>query len=200
MELINCFDYVILPKNSGLEKYKSILQEFKLNGKETINIRGEDIPQVISGLIKQGKKVIGITGEDLFKEYLIKNRNSNLKIIKRIIWDDSEFIFRKPTLCFLGPKEKNIQDISRNFKVCVNLKYKELAKKRCLSLLENKGFKIKKIYAYGATEDFFINGLVDFVIDIVCSGNSAEKAGLKVYEKLYSSDIVIIGEKNEKQK
>ena len=114
MELINCFDYVILPKNSGLEKYKSILQEFKLNGKETINIRGEDIPQVISGLIKQGIKVIGITGEDLFKEYLIKNRNSNLKIIKRIIWDDSEFIFRKPTLCFLGPKEKNIQEITHS--------------------------------------------------------------------------------------
>jgi len=43
----------------------------------------------------------------------------------------------------------------------------------------------------------FSRGLVDLVVDIVYSGKSAEEAGLEVYDKIFSSDIVIIGCKVE---
>ena len=56
MKIINCYDYVILPKNSGLEKYKSIIQEFKLNGKETINIRGKIFLKLFQVLLSKAKK------------------------------------------------------------------------------------------------------------------------------------------------
>ena len=40
-----------------------------------IEVRGEDVPLVVSNLIKQGKKAAGITGEDLFKEFLLENKD-----------------------------------------------------------------------------------------------------------------------------
>ena len=79
-------------------------------------------------------------------------------------------------------------------KICINSKYKELAKKYCINILENKGYVIQKIYASGATESFITKGLADGIIDIVCTGKSAEKESLQIYEKIFESDIVIIGE------
>jgi ATP phosphoribosyltransferase len=158
-----------------------------------VEVRGEDVPLIVSRLIKQSKKVIGITGEDLFKEFLLKERDTKIRILKRIVWKDKSNILGKPALCLLGPKNRSMNDLPKKLKICVNKKYKELAKKTCTNLLENKGYQIEKIYASGATEEFFSNGVVDLVIDIVYSGKSAEKAGLKIYDKLFESDIVVIG-------
>lgn len=153
----------------------------------------------MSRFIKEGKKAIGITGEDLFKEFLIENRDPNLMLIKRVGWEDENCIFGKPTLCLLGPKGKILTDLPKNLKIGVNSKYKELAKRDCLNPLENKGYKLEKIYASGSTEELFVNGIVDLIIDIVYSGKSAEEANLSVYEKLFQSDIVIIGKKENIQ-
>jgi len=106
-------------------------------------------------------------------------------------------LFGKPTLCLLGEKNRKIEEMEKKLRICINSKYKELAKKYCTNLLENQGYNIEKIYASGATEEFFSNNIADLVIDIVCSGKSAEEAGLKVYDKLFESDIVILGGKNE---
>lgn len=184
----------IIPKNSGLKLARSLAEEYS---GEKIEVRGEDVPLVVLNLIKQNKKVIGITGEDLFKEFLLRNRNTRLKIIKRKSWEDESFIFKKPCLCLLGPKNSSLDKMQKKLKICINSKYKELAKKYCNNLLENKGYDLEKIYASGATEEFFSNKIVDLVIDIVCSGKSAEKYGLKIYDKLFESDIVVIGGKND---
>lgn len=170
-----------------MEKNKSKFQE----------VRGEDIPLFVENLIKENKKVVGITGEDLFKEFLLNNRESKIKVLNRYIWRDNNFIYKKPTLCFLADKNKNFENLPKKMKICINSKYKEIAKKDFINPLENKGYKIEKIYASGATESFFTKGLVDGVIDIVCSGKSAEDAGLKVYEKIFESDIVIVGKQED---
>ncbi len=78
-------------------------------------------------------------------------------------------------------------------KVCINKKYQRLINKYCINELVERGFLIEKFYANGATEEFFSNNLVDLVVDIVCTGESAQKAGLEVYQKIFSSDIVLIG-------
>lgn len=188
----------IIPKNTGLKECKSEIKKYANSKTKVIEVRGEDIPLIVSRLIKRGEKVIGITGEDLLKEFLLESRDTEIKILKRILWKDKNFIFEKPTLCLLGPKNKKLEDLKKNLKICINSKYKELAKKYCMNYLENKGYRFEKIYASGATEEFFCNGVVNLVIDIVCSGKSAEEAGLEVYDKLFSSDIIIIGGKNEK--
>jgi ATP phosphoribosyltransferase len=186
----------IIPKNSGLEFAREISSKYL--AKETIIVRGEDVPLFVLRLLGSNKKVIGITGEDLFKEFLLENRSKDIKIIERVVWDDNSFVFNKPTLCLLGPKNRKIESLPKNLKICINRKYKELAKKYCTNILENKGYTIEKIYVSGGTEEFFVKGIADLVIDIVCSGKSADKADLVVYDKLFESDIVVVGGKNDK--
>lgn len=184
----------IVPKNSGLELAREIAKEYS---GEIVEVRGRDIPYFVSKLIKKNKRVIGITGEDLFKEFCLENKNTELEIIKEIAWQDESFVFKKPALCLLGPKNKRLEELPKQLKVCINKKYKELAKKYCTNLLENKGYTLEKIYASGMTEEFFSKGLADLVIEIVCSGKSAKEYNLDIYDKLFESDIVIIGGKND---
>lgn len=194
-------DYIIYPKNSGLKKCKDIalgLKEKENIKAELIEVRGEDVPYFVDSLRREGKSAIGVTGEDLFKEFKLRIPNAQIEIIQTIKWEDPSFLFNKPALCLLGSKDKTLDSLKKQIKICINSKYKELAKKKCTNYLENKGYQIEKIYASGATEEFFSKGLVDLVIDIVCSGNSADKYNLKVYDKLFSSDIVIIGGIDEK--
>lgn len=190
----------IIPKNSGLKsKAEEILKTLNLIG-NIIEIRGEDIPCFVSKLFKEGKEVIGITGEDLFQEFISSNYDSKLEIMKRIKWEDDSYLFKKPCLCLLGPKNKVLEDFDKKIKVAVNSKYKQLAKKGILNRLEGKGYVFEKIYVNGASEEFFVRGIADLVIDIVCSGKSAEEAGLRVYEKIFESDMVIIGGKTYSKK
>ncbi len=189
----------IIPKNSGLRfKAGEILKKLNFIG-EIVEIRGEDIPCFVLKLSKENKKAIGITGEDLFREFALRNKNSRLKIKYRVKWEDKDYLFQKPALCLLGPKDKELTDFGKNLKICINSKYKELAKKGILNILENKGYRIEKIYASGATEEFFAKRLADLIIDIVCSGKSAEEAGLKAYNKIFESDIVVIGYEDDKK-
>ena len=59
----------IIPKNSGLKcKAEEIVKEYKYE--KLVEVRGEDVPLVVKRLIDRNKNVIGITGEDLFKEFL----------------------------------------------------------------------------------------------------------------------------------
>ncbi len=189
-------DYIIIPKNTGLKKCRELAISIKGPSSIIEEVRGEDVPLFTEKLILEGKTAIGITGEDLFKEFTLKVRNSKLSIIKREPWN-SDSLFSKPVLCLLGPKNKKMEEMPRKIKICINTKYKELAKKYCTNLLENKGYLIDKTYAYGATEEFFSKGLADMVIDIVVTGKSADVAGLTIYDELFESDIVLIG-KNKK--
>jgi ATP phosphoribosyltransferase len=181
----------IVPKNSGLEICYGYIEKYKSKDTKIVKVRGEDVPFFVENLINQGKKVIGITGEDLFNEFKLKS-NSKIEIIEKITWNDSRFIFRKPSLCLLGPKEKKLESLPKNLKICINSKYEEIAN-NFITSLEEKGYFIDKIYTSGATEEFYSSGISDLVIDIVCTGVSIEKAGLSVYEKLFSSDIVVVG-------
>lgn len=190
------FELVIIPKNSGLNKCKEIANSLVEDNSKIMEVRGEDVPLFVEKLFNENKNAIGITGEDLFKEFSLSNKDNDLKIIKRIIWQDENLIYKKPTLCLLGSKDQRFEDLPKRIKLCINSKYKEIAKKYCINPLENKGHIIEKIYASGATESFFTKGLVDGVIDIVCSGKSAKESNLKVYEKIFESDIVIIGKKD----
>jgi len=186
---------LFIAKNSGLkERILEIIKNKKLKGK-IIEVRGEDVPQIIDS--NEKNNLIGITGEDLYREYVLENYNSKLKILKRVFWQDKEALFGKPVLCLLGKKEKGLEEIKKKtIKVGINNKYKKIAKKY-LNNLELEGYNFEKTYFSGSTEEIFQLGLIDLIIDIVLSGSSAEKAGLEVYDKIFESDIVIIRRKNE---
>lgn len=162
-------------------------------------VRAEDVPTFVEEMLKNGKKCVGLTGEDLYKEYKLKNVISSVGLIEKIPWTDQTAIFSKPSLCLLGPigkKLKNLDTFNSKPKVAINSKYKYLSEK-FLKEQEQKGFFFEKVYLNGCTEEAYKMGLCDLVIDIVYSGKSAREAGLGVYDRIMESDIVLVGERNE---
>ncbi|HLD86682.1 MAG TPA: hypothetical protein VJB12_01330, partial [Candidatus Nanoarchaeia archaeon] len=100
---------LLVPKNSGLMGYreKAIASFKEGKGAKLIDARGEDIPFLVKQFHEKNKKAFGLTGEDLYKEYCLENRETGLKIVKRIEWDDESAMFRKPALCLIGPQGKS---------------------------------------------------------------------------------------------
>ena len=190
--------FIVVPNNKSLASYRDAALRYfgNLSKDRIVESRGEDIPFIVEELSQNGKKVFGLTGSDLVKEYGLAKYNSKLIIIKTISWVDEKAKFGKPTLCLLGPKNKNLEQLPKKLKVCINSKYKNLAKKY-LNVLESKGYSFVKIYLSGSTEAAYCNGLSDLVIDIVYTGASIKKANLDVYDKIFESDFLIIGAKND---
>lgn len=191
---------IVVPKNKGLNSIKKhidkILIDEKIKDYELIEVRGEDVSFFVSNIIKLGKKCIGITGEDLFKEWELEHKIKNLDIIRRYQWKDENTLFGKPCLCLLGNKNKNLLDHPKKLKVAIASKYKRIAK-HYLNNLEKQGFSFEKVYLSGAVEYSYTYGITDLVIDIVYSGKSAEETGLKVYDIIFECDIVILGKRDQ---
>ena len=190
--------FIVVPNNKSLAGYVEITLQYLGNPpKDRVVVsRGEDVPFIVEELSQNGKKVIGLTGRDLFKEYELSKYNTNLIVLKTISWGDKKAMFGKPVLCLLGSKDKRIEDLSKNLRVCINSKYKNLAKKY-LNILEDQGYRFAKIYLSGSTEAAYCNGISDLVIDIVYTGSSIKNANLEVYDKIFESDFVIIGVKDD---
>ena len=190
--------FIVVPNNKSLANYVDISLQYLGNPpKDRIVVsRGEDIPFIIEELSQNGKRAIGLTGRDLFKEYELSRYSTRLTVLKIINWDDKNAMFGKPFLCLLGPKGKNLEDLPKNLRVSINSKYKNLAKKY-LNLLEDNGYSFSKIYLSGSTESAYCNGISDLVIDIVYTGSSIKNANLEIYDKIFESDFVIIGPKDD---
>ena len=190
--------FIVVPNNKSLANYVEItLRSLGNPSRDRVVVsRGEDVPFIIEELSQNGKKAIGLTGRDLFKEYELSKYNTKIAVLKTIDWNDKNAIFGKPVLCLLGPKGKKVEDLPKNLRVSINSKYKNLAKKY-LNILEDKGYRFAKIYLSGSTESAYCNGISDLVIDIVYTGSSIKNANLEVYDKIFESDFVIVGLKND---
>ena len=189
--------FILVPTNTSLKAYAQKALEDILTGSANIlEFRGEDIPLVICSLAALNRKAIGLTGEDLFRDFLLKNRNSGLVMLKKVVWEYPKALFGKPTLCLLGPKGKSLLDFPKGqeLRVGISSKYKQLAKKY-LNQLEGRGYVFRKISVNGCCETAITAGLADLAIDIVYTGKSVLDAELEVYDRVFTSDFVIIGSK-----
>jgi len=191
-------ELIIIPSNNSLVSYADAALKLLKAPKDTkiIKSRGEDIPLIVEEFFKRGIKVVGMTGKDLLKEYKLSNENTKLSVINTIPWVDGNALFGKPVLCLLGPKGKKIEDLPKSLRVCINSKYKNLAN-MYLNQLEIRDYSFERVYLTGSTEAAYSTGLTELVIDIVYTGASIRDAGLEVYDKIYESDFVIIGVKDD---
>ena len=188
--------FIVVPKNSGLKKYREIaLSELDSSASRILEVRGEDVPFWVGLYQNKGKRAIGLTGEDLYKEYSLAT-DTNINILKRIEWKDPSTLFGKPALCLLGPKNKELTPEKECLTIFIAAKYKNIAEKYLLQL-EDLGYSFEKSYINGCVETGCSEGMADLIIDIVYSGRSMEKYGLKVYEKIMESDFLVIGEKDD---
>jgi len=191
---------IIVPKNKGLNSKRDlidgILNDEGIKEYKLMQVRGEDVGFFVSNLLTLGKKALGITGEDLFREWQLEHPLEQLDVIRRYEWKDNDTLFGKPILCLLGPKGKTLENLPKNLKVAIANKYQKLSD-HYLNLLENKGYTFKKIYLSGSVEDTFVYGIADLVVDIVYSGKSAKEAGLECYDKIFECDLVVIGRREQ---
>ncbi len=185
---------LVLPKNTGLKQYT---QEFldrnpALKDCKQITVRGEDVPFWVRQLTKKGKRAVGFTGEDLFKEYCTQHGDDGVTVIETVPWIDASALYGKPALCFIGPLGKTLSDLPRSMTVCACRKYKGIVG-AYLDTIRAKGFEISEIYVNGSVETSCSEGIADAVVDIVYSGRSMGECGLEIYEVIMTSDCVVLG-------
>lgn len=186
--------FIVVPKNSGLKSVSErVLSQIDSTDSRIVKMRGEDIPFFVDKLTSLGKNAIGMTGEDLYREYQAKVYDSSLSVLKKYSWRDESAIFGRPVLALIGPKKKNLDNFSRQVKIAIAKKYQFLAKKYLNLLEETQGFTFQKMYLSGSVEMSITEGLSDLVIDIVYSGKTIRELGLIVYDKIFESNFVVIG-------
>lgn len=164
-----------------------------------VEVHGEDVPLLVEQFWGRGKKAIGLTGEDLYREHSIEERAASLKVLKRVAWSDPAAKFGKPTLCLIGPRGKRLEDLPKKLTVGIASKYRRIAKKY-LNFLERRGFIFSKIYVSGCVEALIVQGVADLIIDIVYTGSSIARAELEIYDSIMQSDFLIITGKDDETK
>ena len=202
-----------VPKNKGLNEYvNKLLREIGVRDagefdrtdqtKGVINIvsaRGEDVPQRVDDCIQRGETAYGLTGDDLFDEYMLGASNSLLGVLNTYDWFDSSAQFNRPALCLLN-REGLIPNTSPPVSIAVNKKY-ELSSFLYLSQrLQSRGIQFSVVAYAGDTENTVIEGTHDWCVEVVYRGDKSSdsaisRTGLKVAEVVRFSDISLIGRK-----
>ena len=125
-----------IPKNSGLHEYvNNLLSEIGVSDRgeftradesvgtlEIISARGEDVPQRVDDCLLRGEVAYGLTGDDLFDEYMLGAGDSPLGVLNTYDWFDPSAQFYRPALCLLN-REGQIPDSSAMVSIAVNKKY-----------------------------------------------------------------------------
>lgn len=202
-----------VPKNKGLNEYvNKLLREIgvrdagefdrtdKAKGSiDIVSARGEDVPQRVDDCIQRGETAYGLTGDDLFDEYMLGASNSVLGVLNTYDWFDSSAQFNRPALCLLN-REGLIPNTSRPVSIAVNKKY-ELSSCQFLSQrLQSREIQFSVVAYAGDTENTVMEGTHDWCVEVVYRGDKSpdsamSRAGLKVAEVVRFSDISLIGRK-----
>jgi len=207
-----------IPKNGGLRDYignmlpeigvevQSTELEALLNQKKgsisaqnglTIEIeRGEDIPSLVWETTKiMGVPTYGLTGDDLFDEYVLEKDNdtNGIGLLNTYDWFDESAKYKRPALCMMA-KVDEWEEMPIMSRVAINGKYSKFTRRYLSERAETKPVNFYEISEYaGGTEKTVRNGINDCCVDIVYGGGSAEENGLKILEEVRFTDIALIG-------
>jgi phosphoribosyl-ATP pyrophosphohydrolase len=198
--------FLVIPKNSGLNgALKETLEDMGLRGisadKEffeagdpavkVMRCRGEDVPKIVEELYFTNRvKAVGMTGDDLFDEYSINNKDSVLSLLETIDWYEETAKYKRPTLCLMVPQGKTLQGKVR---VAVNAKYEKTSRMALDEIAAEMGIEPEvRVYA-GGTELTVAQGLNDASIEIVDTGKSLTEYNLNPVKKIRFSDFAVIG-------
>ncbi len=202
-----------VPKNRGLHEYvNNLLREIGVRDAgefdrtdlskgilDIVSARGEDVPQRVDDCIQRGEVAYGITGDDLFDEYMLGARNSLLGVLNTYDWFDSSAQFNRPALCLLN-REGLIPDYSPPVSIAVNRKYERSSCQFLSQRLQSRGIRFSVVAYAGDIENTVVEGTHDWCVEVVYRGDKSpdsaiSRTGLKVAEVVRFSDISLIGRK-----
>lgn len=200
-----------VPKNTGLNEYVwDILRvvgvsgdgEFMCSGQvggklEILTTRGEDVPQRVDDCAHRGEVAYGLTGDDLFDEYMLGPNNSPLCVLNTYDWYDPAAQFNRPALCLMnasGELPKSKAQVS----VAVNKKYERTSRRYLSERFGAEDVHCNVVPYAGDTEHTVNEGTNDWCIEVVYRGEKSTesamaKTGLRVAEIVRFSDISLIG-------
>ena len=200
-----------VPKNTGLNEYVNNLLrvvgvdengEFERAGQvagrlEILSARGEDVPQRVDDCILRGDVAYGLTGDDLFDEYMLGAHHSPLGVLNTYDWFDPEAQFNRPALCLLS-RSGRLPNSATTVSIAVNKKYERTSRRYLLERFGSDDAQFNVVPYAGDTENTVSEGTYDWCVEVVYRGEkSAESAmartGLKVAEIVRFSDISLIG-------
>jgi phosphoribosyl-ATP pyrophosphohydrolase len=200
---------LLAPKNNGLKGYAwKALREAGLDlenavpcsdnrlkvGDLTLLLRrGEDIPKDVFEFFQNGDLVLGVTGDDLFDEFQLRQPESGLRVLNAYDWFDREARYFRPATCFIS-RTGRFEDVPEAAKVGVNAKYLLSSRVYFDGTPQLQG-KALAVSAYtGGVDESVADGRNDFCIDVVYTGDAVDKLGLKVMgEPIRFTDLVIVG-------
>ena len=200
-----------VPKNTGLNEYVNTLlrevgvdghgefeREGQTNGKlEIIPARGEDVPQRVDDSILRGTVSYGLTGDDLFDEYVLGTHHSPLGVMNTYDWFDPVAQFNRPALCLLNRSGK-LPDSPTTVSIAVNKKYERTSRRYLSERFGSGDLEFTVVPYAGDTENTVAEGTHDWGIEVVYRGEKSpesamSRTGLKVAEIVRFSDISLIG-------
>ena len=207
---------LVIPKNSGLKGYAwKVLKEagLKLDDAEEIAKnrlhlddltlvlkRGEDIPQFVVDYANKGEVVLGVTGDDLFDEFRLKNPDNPLKLENTYDWFDDRVDengrryakFYRPALCFIN-RTGNLEDVPLEAKIALNNKYVETSRLYLRQSPATGDRKFRETLYSGDVEITVAEGVNDCCIDTVYSGKTLTDNGLQIIGlPIRFSDLAVI--------
>ena len=184
-----CVAFTFLPSNGQTRKYIEAAKiQPAIDAENPVYARAEDIPAILDLCAKQRRRATGITGQDLWEEYKLRNPQTTVKELFSVPWFDGRAQFGRPALCLLAPKDFDLR--RRYVQLVVNEKYRELAN----SVMNKQLPFFSRIcdYANGQLENLVRAGLFEGCVDIVYTGETSRKAGLECRAVLFESDLVIL--------
>lgn len=166
---------VSLLRQAGLDfgsynqKLFSVCRNFPL---EIYYVRDDDIPfYVSSGLVD-----LGILGQNILNEERPK--------IKKML----NLRFGYCSLILAVPKESGITDIKEMEGKIIATSYPQSAK----TFFKSKNVSVKIVEIAGSVEITPVMGVADGIVDITATGSSLALNNLRIIEKLYNSEAVLI--------
>lgn len=198
---------LVIPKNTGLKGYAwKVLVEAGLPvdkaqeiGRNQLRIddltlllrRGEDIPQIVVDESRMGNVVLGLTGDDLYDEFRLRNPQNPLRIENTYDWLDPQAKFLRPALCLINTSG-NIDDLPLESRVAVNIKYEQTSRQFLETDSRLKGKKFEITLYSGDVESNVIGGKNHCCIDTVYTGRTLDEAQLEIAKIIRLSDLVVI--------
>ncbi|MCB9359524.1 phosphoribosyl-ATP diphosphatase [Candidatus Woesearchaeota archaeon] len=205
---------LFIPKNGGLNEYvrnilpdAGIKQEMvdqlnqgvksvKQDGLEIVLARGEDIPQRVLDENAKGNLSYGLTGDDLFDEYITKSSFLDFKpelvVLNTYDWFDSAAKFYRPALCLMN-RTGNIEDLPDKVSVAINAKYMTISERYLKTDPKLAGKEFNLTTYAGDTEFTVSNGTNDCCVEILYGGSTSEENNLDIARIFRFSDIVLVG-------
>jgi len=166
-------------RSSGLqfESYKQKLFSSCRNfPMEIVYVRDNDIP----GYVRSGAVDLGIVGQNLVNETRPK--------IKKLL----NLRYGYCSLCLAVPKESNIKSIRDLSEKIIATSYPNSTK----YFFEKQNIKVNVIEIGGSVEITPILGVAAAIVDLVSTGSTLALSDLRIIEKLYDSEAVLLANPN----